>query len=198
MTDGKILQMLLDEKKITIKELASQTSIPEQTLYSMRKRNSNKTGNNIKAAISKALNVPISIWNMTSEEYALRQMGYVSNPKKINSKNLKALLKIKNMPIEAIKYSLDCLGYNNEYSIEDINNIINNELPINDTLAYDIEYIVLNDYLLSKDELDMLKIIRNLRKESRDYLEMTIQKLVKVDKYEDILLAEFAESLKKN
>lgn len=38
MSDGEILEMLLKEKNISIRDLAAKANIPEQTLYSMKKR----------------------------------------------------------------------------------------------------------------------------------------------------------------
>ena len=58
-------------------------------------------------------------------------------------------------------------------------------MPVEPKLASAVKYILLNDSIISHEELDMICRIRCLSKKSRDYLEETIKNLIKVDTYEN-------------
>lgn len=103
MSDGEILEMLLKEKNISIRDLAIKTNIPEQTLYSMKKRKNNRTGNEIKAKISKALNVSAEIWNSSKDELIINENADTF----IEKESFYRMLNLKNRSETYIKYALD-------------------------------------------------------------------------------------------
>lgn len=179
MSDGEILEMLLKEKNISIRDLAAKANIPEQTLYSMKKRKNNRTGNEIKAKISKALNVSAEIWNSSKDELIINENADTF----IDKESFYRMLNLKNRNETYIKYALDFLGYH--YTLEEIRKIISGSLPVEPKLASAVKYILLNDSIISHEELDMICRIRCLSKKSRDYLEETIKNLIKVDTYEN-------------
>lgn len=199
MNDGEILTMLLKKKNTTIKALSTMTGIPEQTLYSIKRRKNNSTGNGTKAKISKALNVPVSIWTLSDEDLLIRNIyGINDKTQIIDADNIIMLLQLQNRSVEYIKYALDCLGYNNQYGVKDIENIILNKVPISDALADDISYIVEHKMLLTRKELDMLEAIRGMSKESQLLLNAFISRLVKADSYDEMQMEKLAESLNEN
>lgn len=179
MSDGEILEMLLKEKNISIRDLAAKANIPEQTLYSMKKRKNNRTGNEIKAKISKALNVSAEIWNSSKDELIINENADTF----IEKESFYRMLNLKDRSEAYIKYALDFLGYH--YTLEEIKKIISGSLPVEPKLASAVKYILLNDSIISHEELDMICRIRCLSKKSRDYLEETIKNLIKVDTYEN-------------
>lgn len=185
VSDGEILQLLIKEKNITIRELANLTGISEQTLYSMKHRKTNRTGKEILAKISKALHVPFGVWHMSLEEKMIREtFGEPGKIAYVDTDNMNKLLEYKKMPVEYIKYALDCIGYNNQYSIDDIKDIISNSVPIDEKLAEDIKYIVEHDQLIGYEEFNLLKSIRFLTGESKELIYSLIEKLSLSDRYE--------------
>lgn len=197
MNDGEILEMLLKEKNISIRDLAAKANIPEQTLYSMKKRKNNRTGNEIRAKISKALDIPISIWDTSKEDLVIRKTfgSPTNNSTRINKENFYTCLQFKNKTIDNIKYALDFLGYH--YSLEELKNIIDNQIPVDQRLGETIEYILMNDTIITQKEFDTICRMRSLSKESRDFLDTTIRNLIKVDAYEDLKMKELCEQLSK-
>lgn len=179
MSDGEILEMLLKEKNISIRDLAIKANIPEQKLYSMKKRKNNRTGNEVKAKISKALNVSVEIWNSSKDELIINENADTF----IEKESFYRMLNLKDRSETYIKYALDFLGYH--YTLEEIKKIISGSLPVEPKLASAVKYILLNDSIISHEELDMICRIRCLSKKSRDYLEETIKNLIKVDTYEN-------------
>lgn len=199
MNDGEILNMLLKKKNTTIKALSTMAGIPEQTLYSIKRRKNNSIRNSTKAKISKALNVPVSIWTLSDEDLLIRNIyGINDKTQIIDADNIIMLLQLQNRSVEYIKYALDCLGYNNQYGVKDIENIILNKVPISDALADDISYIVEHNMLLTRKELDMLEAIRGMSKESQEFLNTFISRLVKADSYDEMQMEKLAESLNEN
>lgn len=199
MNDGEILNMLLKKKNTTIKALSTMAGIPEQTLYSIKRRKNNSIRNSTKAKISKALNVPVSIWKISDENILIRNIiGINDKTHIVEADKIIMLLQLRNRSVEYIKYALDCMGYNNQYGVKDIENIIMNKVPISDALADDISYILEHDILLTRKELDMLEAIRGMSKESQLLLNAFISRLVKADSYDEMQMEELTDSLNEN
>ena len=171
-SDGTIFSMLLDEKKLTIKDVALLTNIPVQTLYSLKKRKNNLTRPEITKKISSALGVPNNIWKISEEELTLRKVFgeklIPTEDAELDSDLIETFIEKNNMSLENIKYALDAIGYDDEYSIKDIESILKKERTISKQLKDDIEFIVVcGKKLVSREELKMLRKIRKLSKDMR-------------------------------
>ena len=68
---GDLLKELLKYKDMKVPELSNATGIPAQTLYGIIRRNNFNTDKKTLALISKALDIPFSIWTVIEEETAV-------------------------------------------------------------------------------------------------------------------------------
>ena len=186
MKQGEILKCLLEYKKMDVATLSRITNISNSTLYSIIRRNNNNTRKEILAKISKALSVPISIWNEENEMSLelLEIYGLKPETDVIDREMVKVGLEQKKQPFEFIKYALDCIGYNNKYSVEELKNIIEKEIPVSPKLKSDIYRILFESSLLTDSEMDFLEEFRMLSNESKNIIEALIIKLKQSDKYE--------------
>ncbi len=180
MTHGETFKFLLEEKHITIPELAEKTKIPKTTLYSLTNRQTKKTSKDVLAKIAKELDVPFDIWDCIDELQISTLLGDIPKGTIIN----KEVFDVSEKTVEYLKNCLDAIGYNNKYSNEDIEKIIHEKVPVSIETAKDIYYILTEKCLISKEELELIKKIRSLSKNQRTLVNSTVNEFINARKYE--------------
>lgn len=195
---GKLFEMLLYEKNISIKRLAELTQLPVPTLYTLKRRKGNRTSPEVLIKISQALNVPIDYWKMTEEDiFITKALGHElttdKNAGKLDSEVVKTLLEYHKMRPEHIKYALDMIGYNDQITVEEVEKILSGEVGISERLAEDIEMILSKGKkLISREELKIIFQIRNLPAEMRNELLNLLDIFSDADRYRTKILEEWA------
>lgn len=202
-SDGAIFDMLLREKNISVKELAKLADIPVQTLYTLKRRNNNLTNQEVKDKLSKALDIPKEIWEISVEDLTLHKLlGKTPSSKKdtiLNSENIKIAMQFNHITPEYIKYALDFIGYDDEISVDEIERIIEGKKPITKQLGEDIEYFTVSGKkIVSREELKMLNRIRSLSIETREAFYNMLDLFCDADSYRTERLNKWADELEKN
>lgn len=198
MGHGDLLKNLLSKKNMKVATLARLSGVPASTIYNLIQRNNRNTDPETLAKISSALGISISFWmNYTNEELLLRDIfdSFDDKDTAIISKDLiKFAKKEKGKTLDEISYGLKFLGYN--YTASTLQSIIDNQSPIDSHICYLIEYLILNETILSKKEFDLLNRYRLLSTGSKKAVENIIEKFVQSDKYETEKLEEWADNLR--
>lgn len=188
ISDGEVFQLILEECNISIKDLAELTGIPVQTLYTLKRRTTNKTSPELKEKISKALNIPLNRWNITREQ---KELIKVFGEKFIDPTDTvtfdpeitKETMEIKEMTVEHIKYFLDFVG-ESQFSVSDIHEILFSSKPVNSNIAQNIRfYISSGKKIADMPELSLLRKIRRLSKDAKIEFFRALDTITDADKY---------------
>ena len=193
---GDILQMLLDQNGIDVTELAKKADIPRTTLYSILKRNGTNTRKQVLQKICKALNVNHSIWNLSEEELTLRNLYGEKKEKNVcfSKESVEIALEIHHRNYNDLAAILRCIGI--QYTSNELKNIVENQIPIKKEEGYIIEYVLMNNQLLTISELNSLIKFRELSGENKRLVETITNKIIIANNAEEEQLDEWINSKK--
>lgn len=127
---GDLLKELLKYKDMKVPELSNATGIPAQTLYGIIRRNNFNTDKKTLALISKALDIPFSIWTVTEEETAVET--YVVDQEEMtcfSKDHIILTLAMQKRDFKDIAAILKCMGMSS-YTSDVLENVITNQIYI--------------------------------------------------------------------
>lgn len=188
-SDGEIFTMLLKERKMRVQDIAEMTGLPIQTLYGIKKRTNNRTSQEVINKIMAAMNLPAYIWYSSIDDmHYYKKYGFPGDRTISETSVIKKLYQSKSISPEYVKYALEVIGHPVEYSVEEINEFLNFEKPIDNNLAYKLEYILLNGKkLVDINELSMLQEIRRFSPEAKADFKNMFDRIVDSEKLRGLL-----------
>lgn len=181
---GDLLKELLKYKDMKVPELSNATGIPAQTLYGIIRRNNFNTDKKTLALISKALDIPFSIWTVIEEETAVET--YVVDQEEMtcfSKDHIILTLAMQKRDFKDIAAILKCMGMSS-YTSDVLENIITNQIYIKKRDLNIISYVISNEHILSQEVLDFEVKYQSMSGGNKKLVRGLLDKVLIADKKE--------------